>query len=372
MPIQYTSSSTVTDHTSELQQVLDSAEVGDTIILNGSATIQGNLTIPFGIKLLAAGSQNGHRSVNTNGDFSVFNGTIFLSSTATIFLKDCAVLEGFVIIRAGLVTPFTSAALAQAGISAFAGTAISITGHDVVIEKNMILGFAKAIYSDGFERPTIKENKIDCTNGIELANSLDVARVTDCHVWPFLTAHRPWVTSALLTRTGTAFKFRNRTDWVKVQGCFSYGWYRGFNVFNSSSLTFISCSADGPSGTNGLALQAHSIGWLIEGSYEDIRLIGCQSTNKATGYYINGSSPTKFVTLTACDAAAGTQGVALIGGSLSHASGVIRACTNGYLLANTQSRLNSDPSVFISDLRGGSALANTVGNTFHRFNPTMV
>lgn len=366
----YTPTPGLSNHTQEIQAIIDAmALTGGVVYVEGKAKLINGLTVPKNVTLKGAGGDTGHFS-NT-GDFSSAPGCLFVPSSATISLEDSATIENLTIIRDGLTLPFNSAAEASAGLAAFSGVAITVNGHDCAIRGCLILGFNTAIKSAGKERPNIDNVKIDCTNGVDISNCLDIARISNTHVWPFCTAHRPWVTSHLLTRSGFAFCVHTRCDWAKFYGCFSYGWFRGFIVANTDAVQFISCSADGPAGADGRALQQHSIGFLIDDSSTDTSMVGCRSTNKMHGFYFNMGSPTRFATMTACDIASAVNAIVMISGSASHASGVVRSCTNGYLLNNGHSRLNVEPSVFVSGL-SGVLLNNPSGNGFHRFSPTTV
>jgi hypothetical protein len=88
------------------------------------------------------------------------------------------------VIRRGFVAP-TSVRTALDAIAAYAGTAVSVgdgtTGAsgtnatDATLRKLLIIGFNWGIRSDGASRTRIMDILGDCTNGLYLGKSYDVA-----------------------------------------------------------------------------------------------------------------------------------------------------------------------------------------------------
>jgi hypothetical protein len=219
--------------------------------------------------------------------------------------------------------PFADAAAATAGLAAFVGTAFTVGGADAAFKYLLILGFANAIVSDGFERIRCHYVSGDCTSGIDIANCADISYIKECHFWPWTTVHQAWTTNALLRRTGNAYKFRTLGDWNKVTDCFSYGYFRGFWASSVNSMTFHGCSADQTS-TAGVGDHTGSFGFVVDGTSQDTRINLCQAAAQATGYYI-ASSAGNHTRLNGCDSwACSSTGINIVTGDATIIGGSLR------------------------------------------------
>lgn len=193
-------------------------------------------------------------------------------------------LSGLLIYRDTMIWPATSNS-ATTNSSSWTGTAINVEGEDIRVEHCTILGFDKALYSTGHQRIRISSCNIDCTNGIDIQSSYDIAYLNQIHCWPFATiaASAAGTAGNSITRQGTAFNFSNTGDWSKVTDCFSYGYLVGFKIDSCNSMTLLSCSSDNISPT----ALTNSVGFSITGGSTDTRLVSCQAAASEIGVYIS-------------------------------------------------------------------------------------
>lgn len=247
----------------------------------GRYLIDGALTIPDHCALVGGYINPGEKLPGTSADYDALGPTLVVNPSVTITLGDSSSIKGCQVLRKGLDLPFVDAAAATTGVAAFDGTAITIAGADAYVGDVLILGFDHAIVGNK-ERTRCVRVYGDCTNGISLANVYDVARLEDCHFWPWTTVHQTWTTDTLLTRTGKAFVLTGGDGWSKFSECFSFGYATGFEAANTGSPTFESCGTDYPN-----SLSSSSIGFDLSGSTSEARLIGCQWAAQGTGLRVN-------------------------------------------------------------------------------------
>jgi polygalacturonase len=280
-----------TDDTVAVQNAINSlGATGGTVVVprNMKLLVGSNLTVAPNISLVGPHNFVGTPGSNNSTAYGSV-GALILSSTATITLSSGSSLRGLLIYRQGMVFPAVDASL-------FAGTAVTINGDDAAIERSMILGFNKAIYSNGFQRPRIEYLFHDNVNGIEIANCLDIPYISNCHAWPFATIANG-TGYATSIRTGIAYYIHDTADWAKLTNCFSWGYFRGIELLNANSVTLLSCGADNAF-SGGLPVNANSIGIALLGTTSDARIIGCQAAAQAqAGIYVDTSvgSITKII-----------------------------------------------------------------------------
>lgn len=328
------------DATAAFQAALNYASTlnGATVYFRGIYSILSNLTVPKNVALMGDLVSPGQQQAGgTGGDYDSLGSVLKVSSTATITLNHAASLTKCVVIRSGLDLPFANLAAAQDGVAAFAGTAVTIGGDDVLVEHVLFLGFEKAIVSNNRQRMRFYNVQGDCTNGIEIANSLDVVYLDHCHFWPFTTANYSWTaddtTQKILTRTGIAFHLLTRTDWVQITNCFSYGYFRGMRLHNANSVRVTAVAHDCPvSGTS--PAYAGSIGFLIEGTSVDAKFVNCYTAGKTDGYN-NNADAGGHNEFTSCDAIACTIGMYIKNAQdVTINTGLLRACAYGIEVGN--------------------------------------
>ena len=268
-------------------------------------------------------------SVTVGGESNVVNydqmaGQLIINSSATITFRDGAGLCGALVMRKGLNLPFTPQTGSNpvfTGLAAFAGDALTVGGAGTTFKYLLILGFNKAIQSQGFERIGIDNVRGDCTNGIDIGTCLDIAYIQNCHFWPYTTTHQDGSETGTNNlaqydgrqnlRGGIAYRFHTVGDWSKFTNCFSYGYYTGFTITNCNDVQLIGCGADYPSGTNEInngtydftnTAQATyptqatttnttngytSVGFIVNGNSHRTKLIGCQAAAQFLAYVVN-------------------------------------------------------------------------------------
>jgi hypothetical protein len=345
----------VTDDSEAFQDALDSlrdgAGTGVVTALRGRFLIDSSITVHDGITLVGPWNMPGEQLPASGASYDSLNGTLILNSSATITTKDAAGVIGFVVVRKGLDLPFADATAATAGVTAFAGTAFTVGGPDACFSRLLILGFARAIDSSGYERVRCELVQGDCTNGIRLVNVTDIAYIDRCHFWPFTTTHQSWTTNALLTRTGTAYEFSSVGDWSKFTNCFEYGYATGYDINSCDHVNAIGCGADYPGG-----LSSTSIGYHVRGSSRDALLLGCQAAAQGTAVHVNSTAAKPAARIHACnmwdndtqhirvqDGTAIIQGNLLTGGAIGI---TVDAASDGSVISgNLMDGLSSTPIV---------------------------
>lgn len=295
----------VSDSTAGLQAALNSCgSLGGTVrVPNGvKLLIDGNLTIPPNVSLVGPHQFVGSPQDNTSAPYGNLGGVLMLNPAASITLMGGASISGFYIWRKGMTFPATTTA-------AFAGTALLGGGDDVGVAHCLVMGFEKAYYSTGKQRPRIHNLYVDCLSGIDIAVCYDISFVTECHAWPFATIASP---GAPIIRPGTAYNIRDVGDWAKFTNCFSYGYAIGASISNVNSSTWLGCSFDNAPGNH-----PNSIGMQVLGNCEDTRIVNCQTAAHATaGILVNAAEGTK-TTITGHNVWGGmSHGVLVYGGNV--------------------------------------------------------
>jgi len=154
-----------------------------------------DLTIPQGISIV--GPWLGGRGENAvTYDYTAIPASFILNTAHTIMMAHSTAITGCCVRRKGLL-PGSSVANLVANQLGKAGTGITNTSgttdaaSNVLIERNLILGFARAIDSFNNSRAKIKDNQFDCTNGIRVQACYDWDEISGNEGWPFLTGHNP-------------------------------------------------------------------------------------------------------------------------------------------------------------------------------------
>lgn len=246
-----------------------------------------NITLPKNVTWDGGQGNNGIDNPVASGTY-VCNGTIILNPTYTInasnrtALKHSTILSGLLGPAGTYPLPLTGASQATNAVAAFTGTAVTAAGDDVCLEEVLILGFAQAFSSSGYERNRLIRVYGDNTAGISIDTSTDIAPIIDCHMWPFLTTHQSWTTNALLSRSGAAFKTTNsHVDGAMFTNCFTYGYGIGFDIQSHENLELINCKCDGPSAGSG------QIGFKMTGVSDLINIVGGGASGVDQGAYCN-------------------------------------------------------------------------------------
>lgn len=311
----------------------------ETVSFYGVLTVTSSVTVPRGTTLKGSSQRPGE--ILGNWDYEDRTSLILLDPLATITLDDNATIRDCTILNSDLSgqMPIPNEATALALISSFAGTAITVSGPDTRVSNTLILGFEFAVYSDGWERVRCDFVRGDCTNGIHILTCYDISHITDCHFWPFITVHQPaTLPTSTYTRSGSAYKFSDVADWCKISDSFSYGYYRGVIVTNANNVTVENVGCDNKT----IADTEETIGFLVNGTSKETKLIGCQTANQEHGYYVDTSAGVT-TTIMNCDAwVTETSGVLIVAGDVTINGGNIRTGVNGILINNATSKVMID------------------------------
>lgn len=265
----------VTDCTAMFQAAVDTGK--PVAALNGPYLIDGTVLNRPGVHIRGPLHSPGEILPYSSADYMSRRGTLIVNPAAKIVQDHKSGISGFTVVRKGLGGPWSTAGEAATGIAAFAGSPIWWDQkQDVRVSDILALGFSYAAYGTG-ERSKVERVQFDCTNGVVIQAATDVVRVTDCHGFPFLTAHAPWVTNTLLQRAGSAFLFGNTADWCKMTNCFSFAYATGFEVVNADNCVLLGCMADG-------AVQvAGTRGFYVHGTSKETVILGGQTGQQAYG-----------------------------------------------------------------------------------------
>jgi hypothetical protein len=305
-------------------------------LIDGALTIYPNVTLrgPVEMPGLVLGL------ATTANSYDNLAGVLYVNSSQTITMQWSTGLQNCYIVRKGLVTPFADNAACTTGIAAFAGTAVTNNNHDVRLSNLLILGFAQAVsIGSAASRARCDYVAFDCTAGILVDGSADVAHFNRCHGWPYLTTTVSGVSDANLTRTGTAYEFRDTEDWGVLNHCFSFGYAVGFDLNGAGIGRAVGCGADYPGG-----ISSTSIGFRVRGTDpRQATFALCVAGGQGTAYYIDNSlssSTGGAVTLLNCRAfATDTTGLHVVSGRVIATGCVFRSGTTGVLADSTAGAL---------------------------------
>ena len=183
-----------TDATAALQSWMNIAAaagaqrfvIGTDQYLIGSA----NLVVPTGLTVQGPWGRPG-RIVGDN--YTSAPGSLIVASGYTIQMNQGSTLDGLIVRRQGIILVVTDSD-AYTQIANMAGTGItvgpgngSVNAHDVTLKDLLVLGFNRAIDSNGNDRLKVIDVSGDDTNGIRIQQSFDISHVARAHFWPFLT-----------------------------------------------------------------------------------------------------------------------------------------------------------------------------------------
>lgn len=343
-----------------IQAAVDSlGPLGGTVLIpNGKrCLIDTNITLHANVSLCGPHQFIGSPQNNLSAPYGSMGGALIVNPAATITLGGGASLKGLLIHRKGMTFPANDA-------SAFAGTAITGNGDDITISHCLVLGFAQAYTSTSAQRPHIDNLKFDCLNGILIHNCADIAYVTQCHGWPFATIASTAELPGQLKRSGTGIKMTGIGDWNKITNCFTYGYFRGFNINGCENVTLIGCGADNTPASNP---HTNAIGFLIDGQSNDTRLIGCQAAANTHGLYVATAAGKRTRVDNFDSWFSLANGIVADTGDVSIEGGIIRDTNNGVLI------ISSTANVFVDKVRfhniGGSAIIATSATDRLRIGP---
>jgi hypothetical protein len=361
-------------------------------------TAGGTITIPAGVKILVDTDLSIPKNIGIKGAYiqaassgyassTAYTslGAIIINSAATITLGEGSGFSGCLFYRKSMTFPAADA-------SAFAGTAITFGGADCFVERSMILGFNKAIYSTGQQRPRIEYLWHDNVNGIEIESCADIAYINNNHAWPFASIGNGAAITTYI-RSGKAYYFHDVADWAKISNCFSYGYVTGYQFTNVNSVRAVSCGADNcfgastnawsavtayvpsdhvlvggssylciASNTNqtppnttywkqvNVPLNPVSRGFLVSGTCQNVKLVACQAAAQAfSGATIDTSAG--LLTEVDLNVWGSTQHALYVSAGDVHVTGGhIRDSINGIVTVNAASNLSVNSAVKLSNI----------------------
>lgn len=298
--------------------------------------IASNTPIPSNVTLKGGYSLVGSPQNNASAPYGNLT-ALMIASTVTVTLSGGSGVDGVLIYRAGMTFPAADSSL-------FAGVALTAGGDDVFCINSMILGFNKAFYSSGFQRPRVSHLYHDNNNGIEITNCLDIPYLFENHAWPFATIAAGGAYTNHI-RSGTAYYLHDIADWAKSTNNFSWGYLRGHHVLNANSVTMAFPGHDNAYST--VPEYANSIGIVVEGTSQDARIISPQTAAQAgQGIYINTSAGLE-TTIIGHDCWGGsTHAVLIDSGDVNLIGGTKRGLANGITVNNAASRVFIDGQRF--------------------------
>jgi len=284
-----------TDSSIAFQNAINALPNGGTIEFNGKYLIDNGIIVNYNVALVGKNKLPDQDSGKV--DPSLISCQLIVNSTKTINIKSGASISDCLIVKKGLAIPFVDQAAAVSGVASYAGTAITIQGANTVngriygstCERLLIIGFNQAIYLNNVERCTIDFVRGDCTNGIKLQASGDICYISNCHFWPYTTAHQGFEVSTAY-RSGKAYYITSTVDWSKLTNCFSYAYNTGFHIEAVNDVQLIGCSADWIASIKQNGTNYASRGFWITGNAQQIKLIGCQSAGQYQGVNIDVTS----------------------------------------------------------------------------------
>ena len=333
-----------TDSTTAFQNAINYANSigGATLSIKGKFLINSNLILKENVSLEGILGYPGLS--DTNADYQNRDSVLMINSLATITCLSSTKISKLYILRSDLVLPFPTYSAAQAGLAAYAGTAITIAADDVQLDNCMILGFNYAVYaglqianpSIGCSQCFLSKLYIDCNNGVFFTTSYDINRFDQCHLWPYTTVQFGIVPTDLRTRPGTGFQFTGAADWTRVTDCFTFGYSIGFRVTSCNSLILDKCSTDGPyiAGTNGI---------IIDGDSNQVQIINGQFAQRDVGITINlaNSGSGQQAIISNCLLwGQSTYGIAIDKGFTNIKNTFILNATNGIVIDDAVSEIN--------------------------------
>lgn len=343
----------IADDTSAVQQALNAAAPnGGSVTLEDGKFLVAGVNVPKGVALIADNSWAGvfadgvaPSSPNQNTAQTVNRGgQIILGVGGTIQMQSGSKLEGLLIVRQNLGT----LPLNQTGINNFAGTAVTVRGDDVMVEGCLIWGFNRGLHSNGHQRVRMTDVGIDCTNGVEISNCLDVPYLTRVHCWPYTTVNG--FGGAPLIRTGTAFYLNDRVDNAHLTDCFSFGFFRGLEVRNANAVQAVNCAFD-QFVSGGASGHAGSIGVRVLGTSVAFRMVGGAIVGQGqAGVELNMSDASADAALVGVEFFYATpHGVLLNGVGLASVTGCnFKDIGNGITVNNGNARVVGVGNTFVN------------------------
>lgn len=297
-------------------------------LLSTSITV-GDVSSPFtvsAVTLRGTYGNSGNWQQSSGSPAASTVSALRLGDSATIRLMGSCALDGVLIVRNNFT--FTT------GTPSFGSTSVAVNvsfSDDALVKNCAIYGFAKAITVSDVRRFKATDINIDCANGISIENSSDISYLTRVHCWPF-TNHIAGTTappsSTTFQRSGYAFRLLGLNDWTKITDCFSYGYFRGFDMVAGDEIMLTGCGADQTPN-----VHTGSLGFNIAVGATNVTMNHCQAAGHQSGFYIDTGTniSTRMIN---CDAWGNTDnGIANVAGTLAVFGGGVRSNATGINVA---------------------------------------
>jgi hypothetical protein len=351
------------DRTALLAAFTAAGTKGATVVLRKRYLVDsGDLTLPENLRLEGTFSPYGILPWQTTTEVHALNSTIILNPSYRIVFVAGGQLHNLSVIRKGLT-------VAEATTANFTGTALYGQGlyggvypneHDgIVLSHLQVIGFNTLGYFDMCPRMEIEYVSGDNINGFNFGTVYDVQRLKNCHMWPYSTIGAG-ASGTNLNRGGIAYYFRLRNDIMQMEGCFSYGYYRGV-VFDDGigTGTMVNCAFD----NTGANTQSGSIGVLIEGTSTYSNFIGVIAYGNDHGFWITAAATDNLV-FDNCRAVGNlTNAVHIERGGIRWVNGTLAGSVNGVTITGASSRLDISQTSF-TDMSSTNILASNSAQVY--------
>lgn len=319
------------DDTAAVNAALFSISVarGGTVDLGDyKVRLLGDIIVPAGCALTGRWTNPDQVGFASAPTYSQYGG-IRKASTSKIIMGQSATICNLMIIRDGMTFP-------AGGESLFAGTAIESTSNTGCFRNLLVMGFNKLFAGTG-QRYLFERVFGDNRNGLDIEGSFDVCYINKCHMWPFAENTNVYPNTAV-ERSGIAYYIHDVGDWTKITDCFSYGYFRGYQITNANSVTITGSAAD----HNFPRVQAGAIGFLVNGTSNDTKISLGQSAAQAIGVYID-TAPGMHTEILAHTAwATDDHSILVVNGDASIIGGGLRDTVNGVTVLNPASHVLID------------------------------
>ncbi|WP_186269822.1 hypothetical protein [Burkholderia gladioli] len=286
----------------------------------------------------------GSPGTNVSAPYGSLGGALLLGPTATVNVHSNASFKSGLLYPYGMTFP-------QLNAASWAGQAVKLMGDDANVELSAILGFQQAIIGGGVQRPTLSRLKIDCVNGVDLEEVLDVATLDKLHFWPFACIAAASKPSNWSDRLGAAINLHDTVDWANVLDCFAYNYNVGAIINGVAQATLSNFKTDGPFTVAAGTGRAGTIGVLVEGNSVLTRLIDPQINSAQNSLVVNIPRGSGY-------------SVAVDGGSLNSSGSPITGPYNGaaVLVQSGDVKLNTRLHYHSNGIRVTNADSIVTGN----------
>ncbi|WP_186270323.1 hypothetical protein [Burkholderia gladioli] len=242
--------------------------------------LRDSLDILPGVTLGAHVAGVGSPGTNVSTPYAAMGGALLLDVDASLRIHSSASIHGALIRPYGMTFP-------QVDSSQWASTAIQLMGDDTNVLRSMILGFGQAISGGGVQRPNVSYCKIDCVNGIDLEEVLDIAMLEKIHFWPFATIATVNKPSNWSDRNGAAVRLHNTVDWANVLDVFAYNYDYGVILSGVAQATVANFKTDGPFTVARGTGREGTVGILVEDGSQATRIITPQINSAQFSLVVN-------------------------------------------------------------------------------------